>query len=157
MITSSGTAGYSIPNRSGGGGRGNVGGGGGGGQGGGGGRGRQQQQEQKQRYPIPSSPNQQQHILPNEIWALKTDEPVSKLPCGLRVPSIPFNGQGNGNNLIMINTGRGGNPGGGAGSTRHHNPGHFIDNRILFANVSLVPFNFRGAIPCSKYIKVSLD
>lgn len=129
------------------------------------GRGKQQQQQQPPYYqPQPpqypqsrfpggqigsSSSNQQHQPLPNEIWAMKTDEQLSLLPCSLRQFAVPppFTGGSDNAGMVMMNKGIG-------GATRHNN-GHFIENRILFINVSLIPFNFHGAIPCSKYIKVS--
>jgi len=118
---------------------------------GGGGRNRQQQQQQQpsssSRLPIPTQ------ALPNEIWAVKTHDQVSQLPCRLRqyaVPLPPINSKNGQNGLVMMNAVVGG--GGGAG-TRHNN-GHYIENQLLFINVSLVPFNFRGATTCTKYIKV---
>ncbi len=137
------------------------------------GRGKQQQQQQPPYYQPPQPPqyptsrfpggaigssasNQQHQPLPNEIWAMKTDEQLSLLPCSLRQFAVPppfsSGGGGGGANdnagMVMMNKGIGG------AATRHNN-GHFIENRILFINVSLIPFNFHGAIPCSKYIKVS--
>lgn len=132
------------------------------------GRGKNQQQQQQQppyyNYPQPQPPqypqsrfpggaigspssNQQHQPLPNEIWAMKTDEQLSLLPCSLRQFAVPppFSGGNDNAGMVMMNKG---------GATRHNN-GHFIENRMLFINVSLIPFNFHGAIPCSKYIKVS--
>ncbi|CAL8073668.1 unnamed protein product [Orchesella dallaii] len=118
----------------------------------GGGRNRQQQQHQLQQQPSSKLPVPAQS-LPNEIWAVKTHDDVSQLPCSLRqyaVPLPPFNSN-NGNGLVMMNA----VAGGGAGI--RHNNGHFIENQLLFINVSLVPFNFRGATPCTKYIKLMYD
>lgn len=116
----------------------------------------QQPQYPQSRFPggqigaasSPSSSHQQP--LPNEIWALKTDELASILPCSLRQYAVPPSFSSGNNGMVIMS---GGGRGGGAG--RHNaNNGHFTENRILFINVSLVPFNFHGAIPCSKYIKV---